>query len=116
MDELKKAELKDNVLTFARDLDNYFEPAALYRKFLNPQYDVEYVHVLIKEIIDHDPNLLDIMSGNGAKIFMLSATAYTNGFLQEGGFKKLAAVEEQKWGAFLKQLANTRILTKREKS
>jgi len=55
------------------------------------------------------------MSGNGSKIFMLSATANTEEFVEEGGFKDIFVAEEEKWDIFIDQLTNTRKLTTEEK-
>ncbi|MDT0608131.1 hypothetical protein [Croceitalea rosinachiae] len=115
MSEFFKAELKDKFLQYASDRDDYFETGLLYDEFLRPNYSIEFVEKLIKEIIDYDPNLIDIMSGNGVRIFMLSATAYTNEFIEEGGFKDLYVKEEEKWDTFLNQLSNTRRLSIEEK-
>ncbi|MEM1339924.1 MAG: hypothetical protein AAF717_11835 [Bacteroidota bacterium] len=116
MSEFFKAELKDKFLQYASERDDYFETGLLYDEFLRPNYSLDYVEKRIKEIIDHDPDLLDIMSGNGMKIFMLSSTAYTVDFLEEGGFTSLYIQEEEKWDTFLQQLANTRKLSREEKS
>lgn len=115
MSEFFKAELKDRFLSYAADRDDYFETQLLYDEFLRPHYSMEYVEKLIKEIINHDPDLLDIMSGNGVKIFMLSATAYTQDFLDEGGFTDLFVNEEEKWDTFINQLSNSRKLSDQEK-
>ncbi len=116
MSEFFKAELKDKFLEYAHGRDDYFEVQLLYDEFLRPNYSLQYVEKLIREIIDHDPNLLDIMSGNGVKIFMLSSTAYTEEFLEEGGFKDLYIEEEERWDIFLEQLSNTRRLSSEEKA
>ena len=116
MSEFFKAELKDKFLQYALDRDDYFEVRLLYDEFLRPNYSLEYIQKLIREVIDHNPDLLDIMSGNGAKIFMLSATAFTYNFLEEGGFKDIYVQEEEKWDTFLEQLSNTRKLTSQEKA
>ena len=116
MSEYFKAELKDKFLQYALERDDYFEVQLLYDEFLRPNYSLEYVQKSIREIMDHNPDLLDIMSGNGVKIFMLSSTAYTFDFLQEGGFKDLYIQEEEKWDTFLEQLSNTRILSPQEKA
>ena len=116
MSKFFKAELKDKFLQYALERDDYFEVQLLYDEFLRPNYSLEYVQKLIREIIDHSPDLLDIMSGNGAKIFMLSATAYTLDFLEEGGFKHRFVQEEEKWDTFFEQLSNTRKLTSQEKA
>ncbi len=115
MSEFFKAELKDKFLQYAAERDDYFETRLLYDEFLRPNYSLEYVEKLIKEIIDHDSDLLDIMSGNGIKIFMLSSTAYTTEFLEEGGFTNLYVQEEEKWDTFLEQLGSTRKLSPKEK-
>ena len=115
MSEFFKAELKDKFLQYASERDDYFETQLLYDEFLRPNYSLEFVERLIKEIIDYDPRLLDIMSGNGVKIFMLSSTEETNEFVSEGGFKDLYVKEEEKWDVFLDQLSNTRKLTTQEK-
>ncbi|MEM9001193.1 MAG: hypothetical protein AAGB24_13095 [Bacteroidota bacterium] len=116
MSEFFKAELKDRFLRYASERDDYFETQLLYDEFLRPNYTLQYVEKLIREIIDHDTELLDIMSGNGVKIFMLSSTAYTEDFLEEGGFTDLYIKEEEKWDAFLDQLSNTRKLSSKEKA
>lgn len=115
MSEFFKAELKDKFLQYALERDDYFEVQLLYDEFLRPNYSLEYVRKLIREIMDYHPDLLDIMSGNGSKIFMLSATASISEFLQEGGFKDLYVQEEEKWDTFLEQLSNTRKLSSQEK-
>jgi len=115
MSEFFKAELKDKFLAYALERDDYFQIEMLYDKFLKPKYSKEYVQKLIFEIVDHDPNLLDIMSGNGMKIFMVSATAYTQKFLEEEGFKKNHITEEEKWDSFLNQLSNSRKAKKKNK-
>ena len=116
MSEFFKAELKDKFLHYALERDDYFQVQLLYDEFLRPNYSLEYVQKLIREIIDHNPDLLEIMSGNGIKIFMLSSTGYTLDFLQEGGFKDLFVQEEEKWDNFLEQLSNTRKLSAQEKA
>jgi len=116
MSEFFKAELKDKFLQYAWDREDYFEVQLLYDEFLRPHYNLEYVQRLIEEIINYNSNLLDIMSGNGASIFMLSATAQTLEFLEEGGFKQLFVQEEEKWDVFLDQLSNTRKLTPRQRA
>ena len=103
-----KAELKDKFLRFALAREDYFELQLLFDEFLKPNYSIEFVANLVAEIQAYDPNLLDIMSGNGQKIFMLSATAHTKGFLEEGGFKALFVNEEEKWDTFLQQLSDVR--------
>lgn len=116
MSEFFKAELKDKFLQYASERDDYFETQLLYDEFLRPNYSLQYVEKAVREIIDYNPELLDIMSGNGVKIFMLSSTAYTKEFLEEGGFKDLYVEEEEKWDVFLEQLANTRRLSLEEKA
>lgn len=116
MSEFFKAELKDKFLQYASERDDYFETQLLYDEFLRPNYSLEYVEKAVREIIDYNPELLDIMSGNGVKLFMLSSTAYTQEFLEEGGFKDLYVEEEEKWDVFLEQLANTRRLSTEEKA
>jgi len=116
MSEFFKAELKDKFLQYALERGDYFEFQLLYDEFLRPNYSLEYVQKLIREIMDYNPELLDIMSGNGAKIFMLSATASTLDFLEEGAFKALYVQEEEKWDTFLEQLSNTRKLSPQEKA
>ncbi|WP_350290646.1 hypothetical protein [uncultured Croceitalea sp.] len=115
MSEFFKAELKDKFLQYASERDDYFEVQLLYDEFLRPNYSLQFVEKLILEIIDYNPHLLDIMSGNGSKIFMLSATANSKEFVEEGGFKDIYIEEEEKWDAFLSQLSNSRKLTAEEK-
>lgn len=115
MSEFFKAELKDKFLEYASERDDYFETQLLYDEFLRPNYSLEFTEKLIKEIIDFDPDLLDIMSGNGVKIFMLSATSMTADFLEEGGFKDMYVKEEEKWDAFLEQLSMGKKLSTEEK-
>jgi len=116
MSEFFKAELKDRFLYYALERDDYFETQLLYDEFLRPNYSLHFVQKLIGEIMDYDADLLDIMSGNGVKFFMLSSTAKTNGFLEEGGFTHLYIQEEEKWDTFLEQLSNNRRLTSKEKA
>ena len=115
MSEFFKAELKDKFLEYASERDDYFETQLLYDEFLRPAYSLEYVEKLIKEIIDFDPDLLDIMSGNGVKIFMLSSTAYTEEFVEEGGFTDMYVKEEERWDILMDQLSTTRKLSTEEK-
>lgn len=115
MSNFFKAELKDKFLQYAADREDYFQVQLLYDEFLRPHYSLEYVIRLIREIMDHDHDLLDIMSGNGSKIFMLSATALTADFLEEGGFTQLFIQEEEKWDVFIDQLSNNRKLSATEK-
>ncbi|MBT8186627.1 MAG: hypothetical protein HKP24_02350 [Croceitalea sp.] len=116
MGEFFKAELKDRFLKYALDKGDYFETQVLYNEFLRPNYSLDFVEKLVKEIIDYDPELLDIISGNGIKIFMLSATDFTTDFLAEGGFTNLYVQEEEKWDVFLEHLSNTRKLSAQEKA
>ncbi len=116
MSEFFKAELKDRFLEYAADRDDYFEVQLLYDEFLRPNYSLEYVQGLVTEIIDYDAELLDVMSGNGAKIFMLASTPSTADFLEEGGFTDLYIREEEKWDTFFEQLSNSRRLTDEEKA
>ena len=115
MSEFFKAELKDKFLRYASEREDYFETRLLYDEYLRPNYSLAYVERLIKEIIDHEPELLDIMSGNGIKIFMLSATALTEEFLEEWGVTQLYVREEEKWDAFLEQLSDSKKLSREEK-
>lgn len=104
MSEFFKAELKDRFLEYAADRSDYFEVQLLYDEFLRPNYSLEYAQKLIQEILDHDLDLLDVMSGNGMRILMVSSTAYTDDFLEEGGFTDLFIKEEEKWDSFLGHL------------
>ncbi|MET1260137.1 hypothetical protein ABV409_12370 [Flagellimonas sp. DF-77] len=103
-----KAELKDKFLRYALAREDYFELQLLFDEFLKPNYSIEFVGDLVEEIVSYDPNLVDIMSGNGQRIFMLSATGYTQGFLDEGGFRALFVNEEEKWDTFFQQLSDVR--------
>ncbi|WP_394970513.1 hypothetical protein [uncultured Croceitalea sp.] len=116
MSQFFKAELKDKFLQYASERDDYFEIQLLYDEFLRPNYSLEFAEKLVREIIDYNPELLDIMSGNGSQIFMLSSTAITEEFVEEGGFKDIYISEEEKWDVFLEQLSNTRKLTTEEKA
>ncbi len=116
MSEFFKAELKDKFLEYASDRDDYFEVQLLYDEYLRPNYNLAFVEKLVKEIIDYDHDLLDIMSGNGSKIFMLSSTAFTPNFLEEGGFTQRYIQEEEKWDQFLEQMSNSRKLSTKEKA
>nr|WP_299384615.1 hypothetical protein [Allomuricauda sp.] len=115
MGEFFKAELKDRFLEYALERRDYFEVQVLYDEFLRPNYSLGFVTKLLKEIRDHDPNLLDIMAGNGVEIFMLASTPSTQDFLHEGGFMDMHVKEEEKWDTFLDQLSNNRKLSKDEK-
>ena len=115
MSEFFKAELKDKFLMYASERDDYFETQLLYDEFLRPNYSLAYVERLIREIIEHNPELLDIISGNGVQLFMLSSTARTEDFLEEGGFTNLYVKEEEKWDTFLEQLSDSKKLSRDEK-
>ena len=84
MSEFFKAELKDRFLEYALDRNDYFEVQTLYDEFLRPNYSLDYVQKLVKEIQEYDESLLDVMGGNGSDIFMLASTATTQDFLEEG--------------------------------
>ena len=116
MSEFFKAELKDKFLEYTSERDDYFEMQLLYDEFLRPNYSLEFTEKLVREIIDYNPELLDIMSGNGSKIFMLSATAFTEEFIEEGGFKDIYIEEEEKWDTFSSQLTDTLKLSAEEKA
>ncbi|WP_306013446.1 MULTISPECIES: hypothetical protein [unclassified Allomuricauda] len=115
MSEFFKAELKDRFLEYALDRNDYFEVQTLYDEFLRPNYSLDYVQKLVKEIQEYDEGLLDVMGGNGSDIFMLASTATTQDFLEEGGFMHLYVKEEEKWDTFLEHLSSTPKLTKSEK-
>ncbi|MCK0160371.1 hypothetical protein [Allomuricauda sp. F6463D] len=115
MSEFFKAELKDRFLDYALDRNDYFQIQTLYDEFLRPNYDLEYVQKLVKEILEYDPELIDVMGGNGLDIFMLSSTPKAVGFLDEGGFMNLYVKEEEKWDVFLGQMSNAPKLTKEER-
>lgn len=116
MGEFFKAELKDRFLEYALERRDYFEIQSLYDEYLRPNYSLKFVEKLIKEIIDYDSHLLDIMSGNGVEVFMLASTPSTQDFLNEGGFMNMFVKEEEKWDTFLEQLSSTRKLSAEEKS
>ena len=69
MSEFFKAELKDRFLEYALERSDYFEIQTLFDEFLRPNYSLQYVEKLVREIQGYDANLLDIMSGNGMEIF-----------------------------------------------
>ncbi|NDV16253.1 hypothetical protein GO009_09465 [Muricauda sp. TY007] len=115
MSEFFKAELKDRFLEYALERNDYFQVQTLYDEFLRPNYSLEYAQKLVQEIQTYDPDLLDIMSGNGMDIFMLASTPNTEDFLDEGGFMNLYVKEEEKWDTFLGQLSGTPKLTKEER-
>ncbi|MDC6362614.1 MULTISPECIES: hypothetical protein [Flavobacteriaceae] len=115
MGEFFKAELKDRFLEYALERSDYFEIQTLYDEFLRPNYNLQFVERLVREIQEYDANLLDIMSGNGLEIFMLASTPSTQDFLDEGGFMDMYVREEEKWDVFLDQLSSNRKLSKDEK-
>ncbi len=115
MSEFFKAELKDRFLEYALERRDYFEIQTLYDEFLRPNYDLQFVKRLVREIQQYDTGLLDIMSGNGQEMFMLASTSTTQDFLHEGGFMEMYVKEEEKWDTFLNQLSNDRKLSKDEK-
>jgi hypothetical protein len=115
MGEFFKAELKDRFLEYALERSDYFEIQTLYDEFLRPNYSLQFVERLVREIQEYDSNLLDIMSGNGLEIFMLASTPSTQDFLDEGGFMDMYVREEEKWDVFLDQLSSNRKLSKDEK-
>ena len=115
MSEFFKAELKDRFLEYALERSDYFQIYTLYDEFLRPNYSLEYVQKLVREILAYDSTLLDVMGGNGLDIFMLASTSSTEDFLEEGGFMNLYVKEEEKWDTFLGQLSGMPKLTKEEK-
>ncbi|MEM9361973.1 MAG: hypothetical protein AAGA43_05015 [Bacteroidota bacterium] len=115
MGEFLNSEIKDLFLQYALERRDYFEVKVLYDEFLRPNYSLDFAKKLIREIRDHNPNLLDIMSGNGSEIFMLASTPKTQGFLGDGGFLDMHVKEEEKWDTFLSQLSGNRKLSKNEK-
>ncbi|WP_435623089.1 hypothetical protein [Flagellimonas sp.] len=115
MGEFFKSELKDRFLQYALERRDYFEAQVLYDEFLRPNYSLDFAKKLIKEIRDYNPELLDIMSGNGVEIFMLASTPKTEDFLMDGGFLDMHVKEEEKWDTFLNQLSGNRKLSKDEK-
>ena len=115
MGEFFKSELKDRFLQYALERRDYFEVKVLYDEFLRPNYSLDFAKKLIREIRDYNPNLLDIMSGNGSEIFMLASTPKTQGFLTEGGFLDMHVKEEEKWDTFLNQVSGNKKLSKNEK-
>ncbi|MEM9078051.1 MAG: hypothetical protein AAGC43_13485 [Bacteroidota bacterium] len=115
MGEFFKSELKDRFLQYALERRDYFEVSVLYDEFLRPNYNLDFAKKLIREIRDYNPNLLDIMSGNGSEIFMLASTPKTKNFLIEGGFLDMHVKEEEKWDTFINQLSSSRKLSKDEK-
>lgn len=116
MGEFFKAELKDRFLEYALDRQDYFEAQVLYDEYLRPNYSLEFVTKLIKEIMEHDANLLDVMAGNGVDIFMLASTRNTQDFLDDGGFMDMHVKEEEKWDTFLDQMSNNKKLSKDERA
>lgn len=115
MGEFFKSELKDRFLEYALERRDYFEAQVLYDEFLRPNYSLDFAKKLIREIRDYNPELLDIMSGNGVEIFMLASTPKTEEFLMDGGFLDMHVKEEEKWDTFLNQLSGSRKLSKDEK-
>lgn len=116
MSEFFKAELKDRFLEYALERSDYFEIQTLYDEFLRPNYSLQFVEKLVREIQEYDPELLDVMSGNGMEIFMLASTTSTEDFLEEGGFMDMYVKEEEKWDVFLDQLSGNKKLTKDEQN
>ncbi|WP_431161075.1 hypothetical protein [Flagellimonas beolgyonensis] len=116
MSEFFKAELKDRFLEYALERSDYFEIQTLYDEFLRPNYSLQFVEKLVKEIREYDPELLDVMSGNGMEIFMVASTTSTEDFLEEGGFMDMYVKEEEKWDVFLDQLSGNKKLTKDEQN
>lgn len=116
MSEFFKAELKDRFLEYALERSDYFEIQTLYDEFLRPNYSLQFVEKLVKEIQEYDPELLDVMSGNGMEIFMVASTTSTEDFLEEGGFMDMYVKEEEKWDVFLDQLSGNKKLIKDEQN
>ncbi|SDQ54141.1 hypothetical protein [Flagellimonas zhangzhouensis] len=115
MSEFFKAELKDRFLDYALSRTDYFEIQTLYDEYLRPNYSLEFVVKLVQDILDYDPSLLDVMSGNGMDLFLLASTPSTEDFLDEGGFMHLYVKEEEKWDVFLDQMSSTRKISKEDK-
>lgn len=105
MTEFYKAELKDRFMKYTMDRDDYVQPEELYQEFLSPNYQPEYAIQILDEILEFDSELFDVISGNGSRIFMLSATPQTFEFIENGGFKNLYIQEEEKWEVFLRHLS-----------
>lgn len=112
MGDFFKAELKDRFLKYALQRKDYFEIRTLYDEFLSPNYSLDFVTKLIREIQQYDTNLLDVMGGNGVEIFIVASTSMTQQFLDTGGFKDMHVKEEEKWDTFLNQLAPNPELSK----
>ena len=104
MGEFFKAELKDRFLKYALQRRDYFEIKTLYDEFLSPNYNLDFVGKLIREIQEYDSSLLDIMGGNGVEIFMMASTSKTQQFLDTGGFKGHARKRRGKMGCFAKSV------------
>ena len=115
MSEFFKAELKDRFLEYALERNDYFQIQTLYDEFLRPNYSLEYAQKLVMEIQEYDPELIDVMGGNGLDVFMLASTPKAEDFLDQGGFMNLYVKEEEKWDTFLNQMSNAPKLTKEEK-
>ena len=115
MSEFFKAELKDRFLEYALERTDYFEIQTLYDEFLRPNYNLQFVEKLVREILEYDPGLLDVMNGNGMDMFLLASTNTTQDFLDDGGFMDMYVKEEEKWDVFLDQLSGPKKLSKDEK-
>ncbi len=114
MSEFFRAELKDKFLRYALFREDFFEVDYLYNEFLHPNYNLAFAQQLILDIQAYDPDLIDTMSGNGAKVFMLSATGATEAFLEQGGFTQLFIQEEEKWDNFIDHLGVVRNTDKKK--
>ncbi|AWX43527.1 hypothetical protein HME9304_00516 [Flagellimonas maritima] len=108
MGEFFKAELKDRFLKYALNRSDYFEIQVLYEEFLHPNYSLNFVVKLVRDIREYDSGILDVMSGNGAEVFMLASTPKTQDFLNGGGFTDMYIKEEEKWDVFVNQLSDKR--------
>src|SRR5690606_4207703 len=86
-----------------------FQVGILYDEFLRPNYDMEFIYGLLREILEFDSGLLEIEPGHGEEIFTMAPTAKTEEFLEGGGFMGLYVQEEEKWDLFLGQLSTAKV-------
>ncbi len=97
MDDGKWAEAKDAFIGYALDRSEFFQPKEYTedrRLLLESPFAISD---LIREILEFDDSLLDILSGNGQEYFLVIANPSARGFLNKGGFSDILQNEEREW-------------------
>lgn len=104
MDTGTRARVKDRFLGYALYRPDYFNPA----DFLADKEELgeQELQGIVREILEYDAQLLDVLSSNGTDIFLLSSRPRAKEFLENGGFKAVFEREEEDWNALCQQMVN----------